>query len=173
MPVLDRLAKARVELLFLLGAVVVALFAWTAYLSATLPPKHITQHWDLAWSGFDLFEAAALAGTVIALVRRSSLLPLLAAVAGTALLCDAWFDLITAAPGSDLRWSLVEALAAEVPLAALCFWISFDSRRALFSAAAASVADPRPTAPQSPSAEARDPARRRGSEAPSAGRTSR
>jgi hypothetical protein len=100
MPVLDRLAKARVELLFLLGAVVVALFAWTAYLSATLPPKHITQHWDLAWSGFDLFEAAALAGTVIALVRRSSLLPLLAAVAGTALLCDAWFDLITAAPGA-------------------------------------------------------------------------
>jgi hypothetical protein len=173
MPVLDRLAKARKELLFLLGAVVVALFAWTAYLSATLPPEHVTRHWDLAWSGFDLFEAVAIAGTVLALVRRSSLLPLLSAVAGTALLCDVWFDLITAAPGSDLRWSLVEAVAAEVPLAALCFWISFDSRRALFSAAAASEAGPPPTARPGRSAEAPAPARRRGSEAPSAGRTSR
>jgi hypothetical protein len=173
MPVLDRLAKARKELLFLLGAAVMALFAWTAYLSATLPPQHVTHHWDLAWGGFDLFETAALAGTVLALVRRSSLLPLLSAVAGTALLCDAWFDLITAAPGSDLRWSLVEAVSAEVPLAALCFWISFDSRRALFSAAAASAADPPPTAPRGPSAEAPDAVRRRGSEAPSPGRTSR
>jgi hypothetical protein len=173
MPVLDRLAKARKELLFLLGAVAVALVARTAYLSATLPAEHLTRHWDLAWSGFDLFEAAAIAGTVLALVRRSSLLPLLAAVAGTALLCDAWFDLLTAAPGSDLRWSLVEAVAVEVPLAALCFWISFDSRGALVSAAEASEADPRPTTPPGRSAEARGAARTRGSEAPSAGRTSR
>lgn len=173
MPVLDRLAKARKELLFLLGAVAVALVAWTAYLSATLPAEHLTRHWDLAWSGFDLFEAAAIAGTVVALVRRSSLLPLLAAVAGTALLCDAWFDLITAAPGKDLRWSLVQAVAAEVPLAALCFWISFDSRRALVSGAAASEAALPPREPPGRSAEVPAPARRRGSEAPSGGRTSR
>jgi len=172
-PVLDRFAKARKELLLLLGAVAVALFAWTAYLSATLPAHHVTHHWDVAWAGFDLFEAAAITGTVLALVRHSALLPLLAAVAGTALLCDAWFDLITAAPGSDLRWSLVEGVGAEVPLAALCFWISLDSRRALASAAAASAAGPPPTAPPARSAEAPDAARRRGSEAPSAGRTSR
>ena len=75
----------------------------------------------------------------------SAALALFAAVAGTALLCDAWFDLLTASPGSDLRWSLVEAFVAELPLAALCFWMALDSDRALASAARASGAGLPPT----------------------------
>ena len=135
MPVLDRLPRARRWLLLLLGVVVLALLPWTAFLTASLPGRHVTHHWDLAWVGFDLFEAAALAATLLALVRNSLRLAPIAAVAGTALLCDAWFDLVTASPGDDLRWSLGEALAAELPLAALCFWIALDASRALASAA--------------------------------------
>ena len=172
MRVLDRLAAARTWLLLILSGVVVALLPWTAFLTATLPARHLARHWDLAWAGLDVFEAAAIATTAIALVRRSTWLAVPATAAGTALLGDAWFDLITASPGDELRWSLL-ALFAELPLAALCFWIAFDSSHALASAARASAAGPRPTASQAPPAGGRADARTRGSAAPSAGRTSR
>jgi hypothetical protein len=171
-----RLRRARLWLLLVLGGVAVALFPWTAYLSATLPSSHVTHHWDLAWAGFDLFEAVALVATLLAIVRRSALLPMLAAIAGTALLCDAWFDLVTAHPGRELRWALLEALLGELPLAALCFWIAFEVSEILGVSAAADpalAADPRPTAQQGRPAAGRAHARTGGSEAPSAGRTSR
>ena len=42
------------------------------------------------------------------------------------MLCDAWFDLITADRGREFVWALLEALVGELPLAALCFWIAFE-----------------------------------------------
>jgi hypothetical protein len=158
-PVLDHLRGAQKWLLLLLGAVALGLLPWTAYLTATLPRQHVAHHWDLAWAGFDVFEAVALAATMFALLRRLPQLPLLAAVAGTALLCDAWFDLLTASPGDDLRWSLVEAFVAELPLAALCFWIALDSDRALASAARASAAGLPPTVQPGRPAEGTERAR--------------
>jgi hypothetical protein len=170
----ERLRGARHWLLLIVGGVAVALLPWTAYLSATLPSKHLTEHWDIAWAGLDLFEAASLILLFLVIVRRSPLVPMFAAVAGTALLCDAWFDLSTS--GSRFYWALAEALAAELPLAALCFWLAFEVSEAIgLSAArdAASAAAPRPTLrPDRPEGD-RAPARRAGSEAPSAGRTSR
>src|SRR4026208_1587591 len=140
-PVLDHLGGARTWLLLLLSAVALALLPWTAFLTATLPGEHLAHHWDLVWAGFDVFEAASLGATLVALLRRlpqlppfaavpgpprgapwrapprpRPQLPLFAAVAGTALLCDAWFDLLTASPGNDLRWSLIEAFVAGLPL---------------------------------------------------------
>ena len=159
-PVLDHLRGARKWLLLLLGAVALGLLPWTAFLTATLPGQHVAHHWDLAWAGFDVFEAAALGATLFALLRGLPQLPLFAAVAGTALICDAWFDLLTAS-GNDLRWSLVEAFVAELPLAALCFWIALDSDRALASAAraSASVAGLPPTGPPGPPVEDTERAR--------------
>jgi hypothetical protein len=61
--VLGRLRHARLWLLLVLGSVAIVLFPWTAYLSATLPSEHVTHHWQVAWAGFDLFEAAALVAT--------------------------------------------------------------------------------------------------------------
>src|SRR5207248_362085 len=46
---------------------------------------------------------------------------------GTLLLCDAWFDTVTSQPGWELAWAAAEALVAELPLAAFCFWIAFDA----------------------------------------------
>jgi hypothetical protein len=172
--IIARLRRVRVWLLLVVGGVAVALLPWTAYLSATLPSKHLTEHWDIAWAGLDLFEATALVLLFLAIARRSPFVPMFAAVAGTALLCDAWFDLTTS--GSGFYWALAEALAAELPLATLCFWIAFEVSEAIgLSAAtgAASAADPRPTSPQAPPEVAPELARRAGSEAPSAGRTSR
>jgi hypothetical protein len=164
------LRRIRVWLLFVIGVVAIALLPWTAYLSATLPSKHLTEHWDIAWAGLDLFEAASLVVLFVAIVRRSPLVPMFAAVAGTALLCDAWFDLTTS--GRGFYWALAEALGAELPLAALCFWVAFEVSEAIGSSAASAAAPP-PTSPPERPAEGRGSARRAGSEAPSAGRTSR
>jgi hypothetical protein len=172
--VIARLRRIRIWLLLVVGGVAVALLPWTAYLSATLPSKHLTEHWDIAWAGLDLFEAVSLVALFVAMVRRSKFVPMLAAVAGTALLCDAWFDLTTS--GRGFYWALAEALAAELPLAALCFWVAFEVSEAIgLSAAtgAASVAAPRPTSPQDPPEVDPKLVRRAGSEAPSAERTSR
>jgi hypothetical protein len=65
--------------------------------------------------------------TVVGLVRLSPQLPVFASIAGTLLVCDAWFDTLTSTPGSELAWAVVEALVAELPLAAFCFWIAFDA----------------------------------------------
>jgi hypothetical protein len=173
MTLVQRLRKGRTWLLLLLAGVVIALFPWTAYITSTLPGEHVTHHWDLAWAGFDLFEATALAATLLALVRRSPMLPVVAAAAGTAMLCDAWFDVITAEPGRELRWAILEALVAELPLAALCSWISLDSARAVASVAPASGVGPQPKAPPARPGGARGAVRTPGSEAPSEGRTSR
>ncbi len=171
---IGRLRRARVWLLLVIGGVAVGLLPWTAYLSATLPSKHLTEHWDVAWAGLDLFEAASLVILFVAVIRRSAFVPMFAAVAGTALICDAWFDLTTS--GRGFYWALAEALGAELPLAALCFWLAFEVSEAIgLSAAtgAASVAAPRPTLPPDQPEAGREPARRAGSEAPSAERTSR
>ena len=67
---LDHLRGARTWLLLLLGAVALALIPWTAFLTATLPGQHVAHHWDLVWAGFDVFEAASLGATLVALLRR-------------------------------------------------------------------------------------------------------
>jgi hypothetical protein len=108
-----------------MGGVAIFLLPWTAYLSVSLPPKHESVHWDIVWPGLDVGIALAVAATVYGLVRLSTNLPIFAAIAGTLLLCDAWFD--TSQPGNELAWAAVEALVAELPLAAFCFWIAFDA----------------------------------------------
>jgi len=110
-----------------MGGVAIGLLPWTVYLSVTLPPQHQSVHWDIVWPGLDVGIALAVAATVYGLVRLSNNLPIFAAIAGTLLLCDAWFDTLTSQPGTELAWAAVEALVAELPLAAFCFWIAFDS----------------------------------------------
>src|SRR5512132_4602112 len=80
--VLGRLRHARLWLLLVLGSVAIVLVPWTAYLSATLPSEHVTHHWQVAWAGFDLFEAAALVATFLAMLKRSAFVTVAASVAG-------------------------------------------------------------------------------------------
>jgi hypothetical protein len=89
--VVERLRRARRWHLFLLGGVAVALLPWTAYRSATLS-EHVAYHWRVAWIDLDLAEAAALVATFVALLRNSPAVTVLASIAGTLLVCDAWFD---------------------------------------------------------------------------------
>jgi len=111
------------------GAVALALVPWTLWLTFTLPRRHVSHHYDIAWVGFDVGLAAAFAATAFAAVRASAWLEVAATVTGTMLVCDAWFDVVTSASHDEQIVALVEALCAELPLAALCAWIVLDVQR--------------------------------------------
>jgi hypothetical protein len=112
-----------------LGLIAVLLVPWTLWLTFTLPTRHLAHHYRLAWVGFDVFLAIAFGATALAALRASEWLQPLAALTGTMLLCDAWFDVVTSAGGDELGRAVLEALFAELPIAALCGWIVVDTKR--------------------------------------------
>jgi len=111
----------------LLALVAVGLVPWILYLTFTLPSRHVTFHYDLAWVGFDIALAASFMATAWATLRGSPWLVPLAAVTGTMLVCDAWFDLVTSQNGSEMWEAIAEAVLAELPLAAVCGFIVYDA----------------------------------------------
>ena len=109
----------------------IGLLPWAVWLSTSLPPSHHSAHWDLAWSGFDVGLAIGFCGTAVAAYRRSPWVGALAAATGTLLLTDAWFDVVLESHGSEEATALFEALAFELPAAAVCFWLAYRTERLL------------------------------------------
>ena len=107
---------------------------WTAWLVVALPDRTEAHHWAIAWAGFDAMLAISLGATAVAIVGRRTWTEISAAVAGTLLVCDAWFDVLTAHPGVGLAIAAGQALLVELPLAALCFWIAWSVDRVLADA---------------------------------------
>ena len=114
---------------FLLCAVV--LIPWTAFLFATLPAHYVANHWQIAWGGFDIGLAVALASTAVLVARRSPFAEVTATVTATLLICDAWFDVLTSRGVSDIAQALTGAFLVELPLAALCFWMARNLAHAM------------------------------------------
>lgn len=112
----------------LLAFTAVALIPWTLWLTFSLPSRHVSDHYDVAWVGFDIGLALALGLTARALFRGSRLLAPLAAATAAMLTCDAWFDIVTSNHGERLEAAL-RAIFAELPLAALCAYIVYDVER--------------------------------------------
>jgi hypothetical protein len=102
---------------------------WTLWLTYSLPSRHVTRHYDLAWVGFDIALLVAFGATGWFAIRASQWLVPAAAMTGTMLLCDAWFDVITSGSGGEQLEAVLEACFAELPLAALCAFIVFDAER--------------------------------------------
>jgi hypothetical protein len=113
------------------GLAAVVLIPWTLFLTFNLPSRHETADWRTVWGGFDVAEAIALAGVAIAAVRRAPWLELIAAIAGTLLCTDAWFDITLEWGGKHMVSSIVEAAVVELPLAVICFWVARDAEKAL------------------------------------------
>jgi len=111
------------------GVAGIALLPWTIWLSASLPPRHESAHWDLAWSGFDSALALLFLATAFAAWKRRSWLPAVASATGALLVADAWFDVVLESRSDDRALALVEALAGELPLAALCFAVAYVTSR--------------------------------------------
>ena len=102
------------------------LIPWIVYLAFSLPVRQVSHHYDAAWVGFDVFELIALGATGYLALRRSRYLALAAASAATLLVCDAWFDVLTSSRHEMLE-SVVLAAVIELPLAAVCAWLSYHT----------------------------------------------
>ena len=158
--------------LFVLGAVV--LVPWTLVLAYSLPSRHTSQHWDIAWVGFDIALAASLAATGWGIARRAVWVQSAAAVAATLLFTDAWFDNVLASGYDEHVEAALEAIFVEIPLALFCVWLAHHAEHAVDAvlravgakpaqrdagAASASAADPRATEQRSPHAADRSASR--------------
>ena len=95
---------------------VVALIPWTVYLGFTLPQSYAAQHWQATWVGFDVLLLVFMIATAVLGFVRHHLLTLFAFSTGVLLVCDAWFDVLTAKRG-DLAVSILIAALGELPLA--------------------------------------------------------
>jgi hypothetical protein len=96
---------------------------WTVFLGLSLPPKYSAGHWDLLWTGFDVGLICVLGYAGWAAWFRRQIVASTALIAGTLLLCDAWFDIITSLGHSDQWITLLTGLGGELPLAAFFFWL--------------------------------------------------
>ena len=105
----------------------VVLVPWILVLAYRLPARHTSDHWDVAWVGFDVALAAAIGATAWTIARRSPWAPSAAAVAATLLLCDAWFDVVLANGHGERIEAALEAGFVEIPLALFCLWIARDA----------------------------------------------
>jgi hypothetical protein len=104
------------------------LLPWIAVLGTTLPQRQLSQHYRLAWTGYDVLLALGLAGTAVAALRRSRLLPIAGSATGALLVADAWFDVLTSSGGRDIAEAVAMSVLAELPLAFVCFWLAVHSQ---------------------------------------------
>lgn len=122
-PVFGRAIRAIVTI----GAVVMV--PWTIYLALSLPHRTVTEHWRIAWVGFDLLLAVALACTAWCAWHRRHLVIIGLTTSAVLLVCDAWFD-VALSKGADRWLALATALAVELPLAVLFAWAIAALQRA-------------------------------------------
>ncbi len=111
---------AHVSAYLAIGAVAVVPLVVLAALGA--PSSHAAHHLGLMWTGLDVFELLGMALTGWCLWRRLPNLAAAAALTGTLMLCDAWYDVVTTtgrAEGTSLALACL-----EIPLAVLSFAVA-------------------------------------------------
>jgi hypothetical protein len=96
----------------------IALIPWIAYLAVSLPQNYVAQNWRATWVGFDILLLGFLIATAVLGFLKHRFLTLFAFTTGTLLVCDAWFDIMTARRG-DIFVSVLTAAFGELPLAAV------------------------------------------------------
>jgi hypothetical protein len=130
----------RVAPLFALAAVL--LVPVVVLLVVVLPSTHQSEHWDIAWAGFDVVLALLLLAVAVTAWRRSPWLEGAATAAATLLFVDAWFDVLTSSSRTELVLAIIEAVFVELPLALLCVLLAREAERRL-----APAGSPRASAP--------------------------
>jgi hypothetical protein len=117
-------SKLRPRVPVFLAVAALALAPWTAWLATSLPCRYLSQHWNVAWAGFDTALAATLALTGVAALRHVPWLDRAAVSAATLLAADAWFDIVTSHGATAVALATAEAVAVELPVAFLCIWVA-------------------------------------------------
>ncbi|HME74500.1 MAG TPA: hypothetical protein VKI00_02275 [Mycobacterium sp.] len=97
---------------------VIGLIPWMVYLGFTLPANYVAHNWPATWIGFDCLLIVFMVVTAVLGWLRRQLVVLPAFTTGVLLICDAWFDVLTAGPGQF--WvSVLTAALGNLPLAVL------------------------------------------------------
>jgi hypothetical protein len=117
---IDRLPARRLSPAVFLLVAALALVPWIGWLAASLPCSYRSQHWGIAWAGFDAGLAFVLGLTGFAALRRAPWLEQAAVAAAALLVADAWFDVVTSRGAGAITVAVAEALAIELPIAAFC-----------------------------------------------------
>jgi hypothetical protein len=113
------------------------LCVWIGVLVVTLPSRYRAGGWRGAWVGFDVVELLAFASVAWTAWRGKQLLLVCLIVTATLLCCDAWFDLTLDWGTRGFYFSLLSAVFAELPMAALMI---FGARRLLRLSVATAMA---------------------------------
>lgn len=127
-PALQPLRRGRVFALVFTGAGL-AMVPWLFVLGVCLPTTTVVPHYWIAWVGLDGVEALGLFSTGRLLARGDRRYALTATVTATALLVDAWFDVLGSTTDAQLVVSLVMAVCAELPIAAVCGYLAVRALR--------------------------------------------
>lgn len=124
-PLRSQQAEHRRHRLILLTTFATAvLVPWIVGLGFTLPHRYVTDRWSQTWIGFDAALVVCLAATTWCGWKRRQLLIPASIVTATLLICDAWFDVMTARTGRDLAASLSSAVFIELPMATILILLS-------------------------------------------------
>jgi hypothetical protein len=113
--------------LVVLGAAAVLLVPWMVVLGLTLPADTEVRNWSLAWIGLDVLMAAGCATTALLGLRGDPRARLTASATAAVAVLDAWFDITTARPGTDLTQAVACAVA-EGALACVCICLAVGDR---------------------------------------------
>jgi hypothetical protein len=122
---LKRTRELRIAVM--VGAAVL-LVPWIAYLALTLPRLYVAHNWDSTWVGFDVMLLAMIVATAVLGYLRRQLIVVTAFATAVLLVCDAWFDVMTA-HGDDRLLSVITAVFVELPFAVLLVTGSFQILR--------------------------------------------
>ena len=74
----------------------ISLIPWTIGLGVSLPRTYIAANWRLLWTGFDVVLLVCLSVTAWGLWKQRQVVVPASIITSVLLLCDAWFDLLTA-----------------------------------------------------------------------------
>jgi len=96
----------------------IALIPWMIYLAITLPDNYVAHNWPATWIGFDCVLITTMIATAVLGWLRRELVILPGFTTGVLLICDAWFDIMTAAPG-QVWISVLTAALINLPLATI------------------------------------------------------
>jgi|GEM_PF-6019664 len=110
--VADRMRRNRLTLM--VGGVI-GLIPWIVYLGFNLPANYVAQNWPATWIGFDCLLIVFMAATAVLGWLGRQLVVLPAFTTGVSLICDAWFDIVTARPGRDLALPILTAALGNLP----------------------------------------------------------
>jgi len=116
--------RSRHRIACFLALCCLALIPWTISLAVTLPRSYLVATWPLAWTGFDVVLLGCLGTTAWALWKQRQVAVAASMITSVLLLCDAWFDIVTAHSGRCLALSIITAVVAEIPIAILLGLIS-------------------------------------------------